>query len=207
MSTSPPPAGTRAVLEACLGIEVECGRLYGLFALAHTHDPKIQALWRKTAKEEANHADQVRLALKLDGSIDGTHVALEDARAMLDEMKRLVATVRRQVPTVPEALKLAIELEQKLDAFHLAQAAAFASGSQRSLFEAMMRSDDHHVAQLEAAYATFAPARTRAATVRPPGAKTVPPPSPKTVPPPGLGTAPPPGLGTAPPGRKTGSPP
>jgi hypothetical protein len=126
---------------------------------------------------------------------------------MLDEMKRLVATVRRQVPTVPEALKLAIELEQKLDAFHLAQAAAFASGSQRSLFEAMMRSDDHHVAQLEAAYATFAPARTRAATVRPPGAKTVPPPSPKTVPPPGLGTAPPPGLGTAPPGRKTGSPP
>jgi hypothetical protein len=60
---------------------------------------------------------------------------------------------------------MAIELEKKLDAFHLAQAATFGSGAQRALFEAMMRSDDGHVAKLEAAYAPFAPRVPR--SVRP----------------------------------------
>lgn len=157
MASSNPPPGTTAVLELCRDIEVECGRLYTLFALGHRAlDPRIHALWTKTAKEEVGHADQIRLALRLEGSVNGAHVAIEDARAMLAHMKQLVAEARRKIPTVPEALQRAIELEKKLSAFHLAQAATFPGGGQKALFEAMMRADDGHLAKLEEAYAPYA---------------------------------------------------
>jgi hypothetical protein len=162
MASSFPPAGTTAVLELCRDIEVECGRLYSLFALGHrAADPKMFELWTKTAKEEVGHADQIRLALRLDGSVDGVHVSLDDARAMLAHTKQLVAESRRKIPTVPEALRTAIDLEKKLSVFHLAQAARFPSGGQKALFEAMMRADDGHLARLEDAYAPYAAAARR----------------------------------------------
>jgi rubrerythrin len=169
MLSSNPPEGLAAVLELCRDIEVECGRLYSLYALGHrAADPKIHELWIKTAKEEAGHADQIRLALRLDGSVNGTTVAIDEARAMLAHMKQLVADTRRKIPSVPEALQTAIELEKKLSAFHLAQAATFPSGAQRSLFEAMMRADDGHLARLEEAYAPYAKPLPRRPTT-PPG--------------------------------------
>jgi len=157
MATTTPPVGLKALLECCRDIEILCSRLYVLFAEAHKADAEAHELWRKTAKEEDNHADQLRLALKLEGALNGAQVSIEEARAVRDEMKHLVADVRKKTPSIPEALRMAIDLEKKLAAFHVSQAAVFGSGAQKALFEAMMRANDGHVTALEVALLAHTP--------------------------------------------------
>lgn len=51
------------LLEKCWKIELLCKELYEYFAELYCDDMEAVQLWRKTAIEEQNHADQFTLAL------------------------------------------------------------------------------------------------------------------------------------------------
>ena len=52
------------VLRACRAIELAMAGLYEALAEIHQRDPSMAALWRKTAREETNHAAQFSLLLE-----------------------------------------------------------------------------------------------------------------------------------------------
>jgi rubrerythrin len=148
-SSTPPLRPPATALECCHDIEVECHRFYSLLAEAHRTDPELRLLWAKTAKEETAHADQVRLAIKLGATDADMQIDFAAARTVLAEVKRFVADVRKKIPSPVDALVLAIDMEKQLAAFHVEQAVRFSSKAQQSLFHAMMKADDGHVAALE----------------------------------------------------------
>lgn len=144
------------ILEKCREIELLCRDIYTCFAEIFADDPEAVTLWRKTAVEEQNHADQITLALKLRKGLS-CHVEIDCSQIdfRITQMQGYLETVKISPPTLKEALALAIKLERKISSFHLDEMMVFEDESIKKLFRAMMASDRNHVESLEAAYKEF----------------------------------------------------
>jgi rubrerythrin len=142
------------VLAACERIEVLAAQAYRKLAALHAADTELAALWSKTAREEESHAAQFRFSQAvLDQVVGQVRVKLADA---VTATNRLVDFLRRcdaSPPSSLEALREMIDLEQWLEQFHLANAAAFTSPQHQKLFRAMMQADCEHVGALRAVLA------------------------------------------------------
>lgn len=141
------------LLENCAEIEDHVARLYHLFAEQMSDIPEIQAMWRQTALEEEEHASQFRLAGRLRGE------AIEDVTIDESQIHRVLAAVNTVLARAHEtrlshehALRLSIQIEEKLAEFHIGSVAIFCDESCARLFRNMMRNDQSHIERLRQAY-------------------------------------------------------
>jgi len=133
------------VLNTCHDIEVASERLYSVFAHAHADHPTVAALWRKTAREESQHAAQFRLLVgAYGGTIERVSVEYDRAASALRDVQALTAQAQANPPGIVEALRFAVELEERLAGFHAGAASVFNDDRHRKLFRAMMAADDRH---------------------------------------------------------------
>ena len=141
------------LLEKCMKIELLCKELYNYFAELHSDNEDAVRLWRKTAMEEQNHADQFTLVLKLKKGISCL-VKVDPAKveSALLQMQTIIEKVKTYPPLFVDALYSSIKLEKHLADFHLGCVIAFDDSSYTELFNAMMASDQEHIAALQAAY-------------------------------------------------------
>jgi rubrerythrin len=140
------------VLRACRAIELAMAGLYDALAEIHAHEPAIARLWRKTAREEDNHAAQ--FALLLDGmreAVDDATVDLAAIEGLRQAVETTVEEYRLRSPSVREALVAAIDFEEAMDRLHADQALTFVDHRCQRMFEAMMAADSGHVAKLRLA--------------------------------------------------------
>lgn len=140
------------VLSACVLIERLCAQIYLALAEAHSAEPELYALWKKTADEETNHAEQIGMALRVrKGLVVDTRIDMDK----VDQAVALVRTTLRDVvahpPSAVEGLRLALSIESRLADFHLDEVAVFAEPSMKSLFRAMQAADRQHVESIRAA--------------------------------------------------------
>jgi rubrerythrin len=142
------------VLELCREIEVSCSELYHYFEDIFSGTPGISGLWKKTALEEENHANQFVLAIKLrrQGLVQSVSVEETAVETVLNRVRSLLEKARQNQPGINDALLLAIDLEEVLSEFHLSSMALFQEESHKKLFEAMMKNDQNHVVDLKRAY-------------------------------------------------------
>lgn len=142
------------VLEDCRDIEFCCAELYKFYADHFKSIPEISELWRKTAFEEENHAEQFTLAIKLQrqGAIEYVMMDPFKAANALNIVKSICDNVKKTKPNLEDALRSAIKLELKLSEFHTVAVASFADESFKKMFTAMMKADDYHLTKLQAAY-------------------------------------------------------
>ncbi|MEI6213473.1 MAG: hypothetical protein WCP10_05140 [Desulfuromonadales bacterium] len=143
----------QTLLEKCREIEFLSRDLYTFFAEIYEDDFEASRLWRKTALEEQNHADQFSLALKMKKSLSCL-VAVDERmlESVLSQLRSVIELVRDQPPTHLEALDLSIKLEKYLNEFHIHCVAAFEDESYKKMFQAMMSSDQEHIATLQRAF-------------------------------------------------------
>jgi rubrerythrin len=139
------------VLEICRDVELVSAELYNYFAEIFSEHEELAALWRKTAQEEESHAQQFVLALKMrrEPLVEAVVMAGSRAEHALNIVKSLYDVVRKNKPTMLEALRAAIKLEQGLAPFHMSTVASFVQESHKELFSAMMLADTEHVEALE----------------------------------------------------------
>jgi len=126
--------------------------LYEALAEMHAHAPAIARLWRKTAREEDNHAAQ--FSLLLDGMREAVLEATVDLSALESVRQAVENTIeeyRLRPPSVREALVAAIDFEEAMDRPHADQAVSFVDVRCRRMFEAMMAADCGHAAKLRLA--------------------------------------------------------
>ena len=139
----------RELFDSCALLEEKISELYFLFAELYADIPELAALWNKTAEEEENHMRQFELASRmarsamLSRSIDPALVG-----QALDMVARVIDKVRQTPPSWQGALKLAIDMEEKLARFHMDSVAEYADDSINSLFRSMMSCDEQHVQSL-----------------------------------------------------------
>ena len=156
--------GTREVfnvLAACRALELAMAGLYEALATLHEHDPAIARLWKKTAREEMNHAAQ--FTLMLETMTDTISAVIVDASTLTRVRQAIETTVEEfqiRPPSVREALVAAIDFEESMNAFHADQVLIFTNPQYKRLFQAMMAADNSHVGALRAALTGLSAART-----------------------------------------------
>jgi rubrerythrin len=148
------------VLNTCHAIELASERLYSVFAEIHASHPTVAQLWHKTAREELQHAAQFRLLMGAYGSaIERVEVDHRQALEALREVELMVSRARQQPPSIVDALRFAVQLEERLAGFHAAAATVFKQEAHRKLFRAMMAADDRHTDALREALVAYELAR------------------------------------------------
>lgn len=143
----------QVLLEKCIKIELLCKELYEYFAELYANDDDAVRLWRKTAIEEQNHADQFTLALKLRKGMQCMVVA-DTARveSVINSLQVVIDKVKAEPPELKDALYSSIKLEKYLSEFHLTCVVMFEVDSHRKMFNAMMLSDQEHIGTLQEMY-------------------------------------------------------
>jgi rubrerythrin len=139
------------VLTACRSIELTMAGLYEELAVLHRHDGTMAHLWKKTAREEMNHAAQ--FSLLIDTMSDTVSASLADP-STLDRVRRAIENTieeyRLHPPSVREALVAAIDFEESMSALHADQILVFTHPQCKQLLAAMMAADRGHVSTLRA---------------------------------------------------------
>lgn len=140
------------ILDFCVKIETKCEELYRYFAELYADIPEISLLWKKTANEEYNHAEQFKLAIRLRGvGIEGVRVDLSKAANIVEKLDTFLPRFKASNPTPAEALAFAIQLEEKLSEYHMSALVDFADNSLEKLFAAMAKYDKGHLEMLQKA--------------------------------------------------------
>lgn len=141
----------QTILEKCREIELLSRDLYTCFAGTYVDSAEAVRLWHKTAREEQNHADQFSLALKLRKGLQlQTGISQKKADDIIQKLQVTIAKVTLTPLSLMMALEFAVKLEHLLAELHLSCIADFSDLSFQGLFNAMMSSDQDHVASLEA---------------------------------------------------------
>jgi rubrerythrin len=144
------PSEANKFLDICIRIEKKISELYLFFSEQYREMPELSSLWRKTAHEEENHMLQFQMAARLSKcSKFSAVVSLDNAQQALAMVTGLQKRIMEHPPTWFNALKFAIELEDRMSQFHTHTALAFEDASFNSLYHAMMKHDQDHVQALK----------------------------------------------------------
>lgn len=143
----------RRALQLCAEMEREMGELYRDFAAAHARDPGLAQLWMKTAREEDNHANQFELALRYGEELGKVLVSADTVAALVETVREERCRHTGNPPSPTDALRAAVDLEDRFAHFHMSTITAFRSPNLRKLFEAMMAADREHSDALRGALA------------------------------------------------------
>lgn len=147
-------AKLRHVLSLCKNIEDVCAELYFCYARSFSADAAAAQLWEKTAREEEHHAQIIQMALKNpEMALVGRDYQMERYRQMERVMYDALLRARKEMPTLENALRTAIDLEHRLSDFHLVSVVEFANTAEEQLFRTLSNSDQTHVTALEEALA------------------------------------------------------
>lgn len=126
--------------------------LYEELAALHDYDAAVARLWKKTAREEMNHAAQ--FALLIETMSDMVSTTLADPTTF-DRVRRAIENTVEEfslrLPSVREALVAAIDFEESMSALHADQILVFTNPQCKRLLAAMMAADRGHVSALRAA--------------------------------------------------------
>jgi rubrerythrin len=151
-STPPLPIESMLMLDQCALIEQKCAELYHHFATLHPDLPELQALWKKTALEEENHAQQFKMLSRMKG--EGIETVKADASkvaAVLKKLDSLFEQVQGSAVSPADTLRLGIKLESYLKEYHANSVAVSGTPEMARLLNAMMEMDMEHEAMLERA--------------------------------------------------------
>jgi len=144
---------TSKILNLCLDIEQACADIYLFYMDRFKDNPTMHTLWHKTAHEEINHANSIKLALgcrDMDCREKNRDIhRYESAKVRVLE---ILNHVRSTPPTIEDALRSTIRLEKKLNEFHVSCVLDFEDPSAKKLFQSLLDGDKGHIEALEDAY-------------------------------------------------------
>lgn len=141
------------VLLICAEIENECAGIYWYFSGLFGHDERIAALWHKTAREEENHCSQFKLAQRLQGAgMSSVNMDADKAAHILGRLKSINESVRNSPPSLHDALRLAIDMEERLSEFHASELIEYSDEKLCELFVIMKECDREHTELLKSEY-------------------------------------------------------
>jgi rubrerythrin len=155
------PVESLRILDICRDIELLNEQLYRYFAVLFAEDGELAALWKKTANEEANHAQQFELVIRTNKDLlESVAIDAWTAATAFEFVRTLFESAKKSPPSVVDALQLGVMLEARLVRLHLECIADFTDESLKMLFRAMMESDDRHRESLMEAQIKYSSPRT-----------------------------------------------
>ena len=143
-------ADEQNILGRCIMIEEKCAALYRYFEKIHAEVPELAALWHTIALEEDGHAESFRLVGRLKGVGMEQLDCCDTNVTLLNEINEYLEANKRKRPSPVAALGFAINLERKLNEFHIGRSVLkFNDGALEKAFVDNMHWTREHVTTLE----------------------------------------------------------
>jgi rubrerythrin len=138
-------------LNTCAEVEEMVGGVYTLLAENMIGDEALQRFWTKMAEDEASHAMQIRFAMRLpvDHTFKEESFPLEKVAQMLTTAQEIQQKLQNSQISEPQALSLALALEEDFLAVHIDSAVAFKDETIREMLNSLGSADKNHVENLQ----------------------------------------------------------
>jgi len=139
----------RRYLNICAEIEETVGRIYELMAEKLPEEERLSALWRQMARDERDHAGQIRFTLRLPARhvFEVQDFPEEKVEALLNRARNILQIIKERPLTAREAVRLALGLEGEFLAAHVV-GATFKDESLKKMMQALARADEAHLGLL-----------------------------------------------------------
>jgi hypothetical protein len=135
------PSEKLQVLDLCQLIFKHAEEFYLNLSEIHPEHTEIARMWSLLAIDKCNHSDTYKFATRLKGDgIKEVNIAPEMAVKILSKMKSIPKSDRSNAPSVVDALKFTIKMEEILNKVHFRQVVEFFSEQDTSLMISSLKS-------------------------------------------------------------------
>jgi hypothetical protein len=148
------------IIELAVSIELECAALYEVFARSFSGNEELVYFWKLYAEAERYHGATIRIhAAALAGELEGQKldVGVDEAQAILDDIRSSRQRFERQAPSVAEAMQTARRVEESSAELHGRSMFFKLHPHFQELFQKMAEEDRAHRDVLTTAERKFAP--------------------------------------------------
>jgi hypothetical protein len=130
------------VLEICQHIHKLAEEFYQYLAGIHQAHPEISRMWGLLAIDKCNHSDTFKMATRLKGQgISAINVSSEAAANILTKMKAIPKNERQHTPSVVDALRFAVTMEENLNSIYFMNVVKFFSAQDTALMVSSLKSN------------------------------------------------------------------
>jgi len=139
------------LLSRCAEIEETIAKIYRTLAEVPSYSRPLQQFWIEMACDEDDHAQQLRLAMRLgnDKTLATEQLPIDRVEFLLREARRFLARLQQGPVSADKALQLTRLLEEQFLQVHINTAATFNDPLTKKMFQALAHSDRQHVERLQ----------------------------------------------------------
>ena len=139
----------RRYLNICAELEETVGQIYEAMAEKFPEEDQLSILWRQMARDERDHAGQIRFALRLPAShvFERQDFPEEKVKVLLTQARNILQLVKERPLSVRETLRLALGLEGEFLSAHIV-GASFKDESLKKMMQVLARADEAHLGLL-----------------------------------------------------------
>ena len=141
----------KRILEMFVRIELLAGQIYTEFAASDKSDDELKKIWLKMARDEQDHANALKLALRLpsDEFMPYVHKDCPDPEASIRTLSTILGRAKTHSDTKVQMLADAVMIEKTFRVVHATYSLSFKGQSLQQTFARLSRSDEEHVAELK----------------------------------------------------------
>ena len=138
-------------INTCAQIEEMAAKVYHEFSRNSHCDAELAAIWRKMARDEEDHAHQLRLVLRLSANeiLDNINDKCPNPDELSTRLEQILKEARQGNQELLDMLKVAVVLEKEFRRVHVAAALVFKDQHLLKMFEMLAAADDVHVEDLQ----------------------------------------------------------
>jgi len=141
----------KKILEKFVRIELLAGQIYMEFAASEKSDDELKSIWLKMARDEEDHANALKLALRLpaDEFLPDVNRDCPDPETSIKTLSTILARAKTHSDSMVQMLSDAVMIEKKFRVIHASYSLSFKGQSLQKTFARLSRSDEEHVADLK----------------------------------------------------------
>jgi hypothetical protein len=146
--------GAQDILDVCRDIRLMCAELHHYYADLFVDVRSALLLWKRTALGEKNQAKELAVIAnhRCQKVIHSFRRELLDAEIALIYLRSLIERTKHNPPSLVEALKTSIKLEEKLTRFNIQNIMEFTGNSLSKQFTKVIQVEQERIASFRNAY-------------------------------------------------------
>jgi rubrerythrin len=135
------PSESLKALDICQYIHKHAEEFYQYLARIHGEDPEIARIWGLMAVDKCNHSDTFKMASRLKGEgISKIYISSEKATSILNKMKLILSRASQNPPSILEALRFSIKMEENLNCVNFCHVVKFINEQDMVLYTSQLKS-------------------------------------------------------------------
>jgi hypothetical protein len=136
------PAEKLGVLDSCQRIHKLAEEFYQYLAEIHQDQRDIARMWGLLSIDKCNHSDAFKMLNRIKGvGISDINIPSETAATILNKMKTIPKGDNRKPPSVTDALRFTVKMEESLNSVHISQVIKFSSDQNTVLMASTLKSN------------------------------------------------------------------